>query len=210
MDATPQLMGMEDGDNENAEALRLNHMYQETMKLVSFAAPRKDMYLAYMENLKLLTNKLQSMTLNIGAAVIEDVGKTVTNDVGAASGQDEAQFGTPLSCILDPKVSQTNGRKRGTNGKEIVEASGRIKSGIELATEKNLRKCRVLQTNMLKQLEISKARENLQQSKLVGLSIVILFTGSKVHPQLFECFGSIFTHFCSLLFFMHKSDLLSY
>ncbi|GAB2302088.1 hypothetical protein Dimus_036109, partial [Dionaea muscipula] len=168
MDATPQLMGMEDEDNENAEALRLNHMYQETIKLVSFAAPRKDMYLAYMENLKLLTNKLQSMTLNIGAALIEDVvGKTVTNDVGEASGQDEAQFGTPLSRILDPKVSQTKGRKRGTNGKEIVEASGRIKSGIELATEKNLRKCRVLQTNMLKQLKISKARENLQQSKLV-------------------------------------------
>ncbi|GAB2274514.1 BRCA1-associated RING domain protein 1 [Dionaea muscipula] len=38
------------------------------------------MYLAYMENLQLLTNKLQSMTLNAGADVIEDVGTTVTNN----------------------------------------------------------------------------------------------------------------------------------
>ncbi|GAB2285902.1 hypothetical protein Dimus_020337 [Dionaea muscipula] len=138
MDATPQLMGMEDGDNENAEVLRLNHMTQESMKLACIAAPRKDMYLAYMENLQLLTNKLQSMsTLNIGAAMIENV----EQDLGASIG-DGAQFSTPLSRILDPKVSQTKGRKRVTNGKEVTQASGRIKSGIELATEKNLRKCR--------------------------------------------------------------------
>ncbi|GAB2301728.1 hypothetical protein Dimus_035754 [Dionaea muscipula] len=100
---------------------------------------RKDMYLAYMENLQLLTNKLQSMsTLNIGAAMIEDV----EQDLGASIG-DGAQFSTPLSRILDPKVSQTKGRKRVTNGKEVTQASGRIKSGIELATEKNLKKCRV-------------------------------------------------------------------
>ncbi|GAB2268356.1 hypothetical protein Dimus_003321 [Dionaea muscipula] len=115
------------------------------MKLAQIAAPHKDMYLAYMENVQQLTNKLQSMALNIGAPMIENIRTTVTNNVGEASGNanDEAQFGTPLSRILDPKVSQTKGRKRGTNGKEIVEASGQIKSGIELATEKNLRKCRV-------------------------------------------------------------------
>ncbi|GAB2265927.1 hypothetical protein Dimus_000960 [Dionaea muscipula] len=88
MDATPTLMGIEDGDNENVEVLRLNHMFQESMKLACIAAPHKDMYLAYKENLQLLTNKLQSMTLNIGAAVIEDIGTTVTNDVGAVLGQD--------------------------------------------------------------------------------------------------------------------------
>ncbi|GAB2292716.1 hypothetical protein Dimus_026953 [Dionaea muscipula] len=113
-------------------------MTQESMKLALFAAPRKDMYLAYMENLQLLTNKLQSMTLNAGADVIEDVGTTMTNNAN-----DPVQLSTPFSRILDPKVSQTEGRKRVTNGKEITEASGRIKSGIELATEKNLRKCRV-------------------------------------------------------------------
>ncbi|GAB2269114.1 hypothetical protein Dimus_004043 [Dionaea muscipula] len=71
---------MEDGDNENVEVLRFNHMTQGSMKLACIAAPRKDMYLAYMENLQLLTNKLQSMTLNAEADVIEDVGTTVTNN----------------------------------------------------------------------------------------------------------------------------------
>ncbi|GAB2281443.1 hypothetical protein Dimus_016031, partial [Dionaea muscipula] len=131
MDATPQLMGIEDGDNENAEVLRFNHMTQESMKLACIAAPRKDIYLAYMKNLQLLTDKLQSMTSSLEAIVIEDVRTTVTHDGGVAIQQnDEAQFSIPLSRILDLKVSQTKGRKRGTEGKEVAQALGRIKSGI--------------------------------------------------------------------------------
>ncbi|GAB2294660.1 hypothetical protein Dimus_028856 [Dionaea muscipula] len=40
--------------------------------------------------------------------------------------------------ILDPNVSKTKGRKK---GKKIVEGSGRIKSSLELATQKRKRKC---------------------------------------------------------------------
>ncbi|GAB2294538.1 hypothetical protein Dimus_028742 [Dionaea muscipula] len=90
---------MEDGDNENGEVLRLNHITQESMKLALFAAPRKDMYLAYMENLQLLTNKLQSMTLNAGADVIEDVGTTVTNNAN-----DPVEVFDPEAYTYDDEV----------------------------------------------------------------------------------------------------------
>ncbi|GAB2284395.1 hypothetical protein Dimus_018849 [Dionaea muscipula] len=41
--------------------------------------------------------------------------------------------------ILDPHVSRTKGQKR---GKEIVSGTGRMKSGLEIATKKNKRMCR--------------------------------------------------------------------
>ncbi|GAB2276403.1 hypothetical protein Dimus_011131 [Dionaea muscipula] len=44
------------------------------------------------------------------------------------------------SLLLDPHVSQTKGRKKGKE--KIHSSAGRIKSDIELATEKNLRLCR--------------------------------------------------------------------
>ncbi|GAB2285482.1 hypothetical protein Dimus_019931 [Dionaea muscipula] len=46
----------------------------------------------------------------------------------------------PHVMILDPNLSQTKGRKRDGKGKEVV-ASGRLKSGLELSTNKRKRKC---------------------------------------------------------------------
>ncbi|GAB2272689.1 hypothetical protein Dimus_007511 [Dionaea muscipula] len=44
--------------------------------------------------------------------------------------------------ILDPLLSQTKGRKRDARGKEVTNSSTRIKSGLELATNKRKRNCR--------------------------------------------------------------------
>ncbi|GAB2272416.1 hypothetical protein Dimus_007241 [Dionaea muscipula] len=41
--------------------------------------------------------------------------------------------------LLDPNVSKTKGRRK---GKEIVDGSGRMKSSLELATQKRKRKCK--------------------------------------------------------------------
>ncbi|GAB2299501.1 hypothetical protein Dimus_033568 [Dionaea muscipula] len=46
----------------------------------------------------------------------------------------------PQVMLLDPNLSQTKGRKRDGKGKEVV-ASARLKSGLELSTNKRKRKC---------------------------------------------------------------------
>ncbi|GAB2299054.1 hypothetical protein Dimus_033128 [Dionaea muscipula] len=43
--------------------------------------------------------------------------------------------------IQDPNVSQTKGRKRDAKGKEKVQAPGRMKSGLELASIRKKRLC---------------------------------------------------------------------
>lgn len=48
----------------------------------------------------------------------------------------------PQYNILDPQVSQTKGRRKDPKGKDIVQSSCRMKSGLELSTKKNLRKCK--------------------------------------------------------------------
>ncbi|GAB2292693.1 hypothetical protein Dimus_026930 [Dionaea muscipula] len=43
--------------------------------------------------------------------------------------------------LLDPNISQTKGRKKDAKGKEDVESSGRLKSGVEVNLGKRKRKC---------------------------------------------------------------------
>ncbi|GAB2285592.1 hypothetical protein Dimus_020038 [Dionaea muscipula] len=44
--------------------------------------------------------------------------------------------------ILDPRLSQTKGRKKDAKGKVVTHSSDRIKSGIEIATQGRKRLCR--------------------------------------------------------------------
>ncbi|GAB2295382.1 hypothetical protein Dimus_029555 [Dionaea muscipula] len=83
----------------------------------------------------------QELTKVAGQAKSKEAYDLVIETAKVLSIQVEALNGNvPHVMLLDPNLSQTKGRKRDGKGKEVV-ASGRLKSGLELSTNKRKRKC---------------------------------------------------------------------
>ncbi|GAB2281892.1 hypothetical protein Dimus_016456 [Dionaea muscipula] len=122
-------------DNEHGGALRFNHACQELTKLASIAAPSKEAYIILMEGAKELSKKVHD-TLKLSSA-------TSLGDSTAVPNEPQVNYSSPLSqlMLLDPNISQTKGRKKDAKGKEDVESSGRLKSGVEVNLGKRKRKC---------------------------------------------------------------------
>ncbi|GAB2281776.1 hypothetical protein Dimus_016343 [Dionaea muscipula] len=131
MDSAPLLT---DGDGEHADAIRLNPMVTEAAKLACESSSYNEAYLAYMENLKALSEKLRAIII------------FVVSTRGPAGETSEVVSNIPVqpqsTLVLDPNISQTKGRKKDAKGKEVAVPSGHIKSGIEIATEKRKRMCK--------------------------------------------------------------------
>ncbi|GAB2292719.1 hypothetical protein Dimus_026956 [Dionaea muscipula] len=122
-----------DGDNEHAEVLRLNHLCKEMTQLACRSAPHEDAYLLCVEGVKELSQKVDALITSKSG---------VTKVVANVNDQPEPSNADMPQIILDPLLSQTKGRKRDARGKEVTNSSTRIKSGLELATNKRKRNCR--------------------------------------------------------------------
>ncbi|GAB2287855.1 hypothetical protein Dimus_022210 [Dionaea muscipula] len=126
---------MRDGDGEHVDVLRLNHMCQELTK-VAGQAKSKEAYDFVIETAKVLSIQVEALNGSSSARVnLEELAGMSTNVEEAINA-----VNVPHVMLLDPNLSQTKGRKRDGKGKEVV-ASGRLKSGLELSTNKRKRKC---------------------------------------------------------------------
>ncbi|GAB2298100.1 hypothetical protein Dimus_032172, partial [Dionaea muscipula] len=135
MDSRTKIM---DGDSDHAAATRLNHMTQEATKLAFVSAPYNESYMEYMETMKDLSETLGLLITSILSrrGPVGEASLVVSND------HVQNQTTSPVeSLLLDLNISQTKGRKKDAKGKEVAP-SGRIKSGIELVTEKKKRICK--------------------------------------------------------------------
>ncbi|GAB2297778.1 hypothetical protein Dimus_031865 [Dionaea muscipula] len=135
MDSRTKIM---DGDSDHAVATRLNHMTQEATKLAFVSAPYNVSYMEYMETMKDLSERLGLLITYVLShrGLVGEASLVVSNDHA------QNQTTTPVeTLLLDPNISRTKGRKKDAKGKEVAP-SGRIKSGIELATEKKKRICK--------------------------------------------------------------------
>ncbi|GAB2283613.1 hypothetical protein Dimus_018119, partial [Dionaea muscipula] len=103
-------------------------------------------YLAFMEGAKSLSDLVEAA---ISQAMSLRVAKRSNSKVASHEPDPLEDAATHLSTptnltelfIQDPNVSQTKWRKKDAKGKDKVEASGRMKSGIELATAWKKRLC---------------------------------------------------------------------
>ncbi|GAB2290218.1 hypothetical protein Dimus_024499 [Dionaea muscipula] len=122
-----------DGSSEQVDIVRLNHMCQEATRLACRGATYNDFYVAYMETMNGLSDRLDTIiTLGMSSRTLaREVSEVVSNNLVQSQ-----------SLLLDPNISQTKGIKTDTKGKEVATPSGQIKSGIELAIEKRKRMCK--------------------------------------------------------------------
>ncbi|GAB2266011.1 hypothetical protein Dimus_001041 [Dionaea muscipula] len=99
--------------------------------------PFNETYAAYMERVKYTSEKVEAAMKTVM------LNRASGGETMVAGNEPEVNTDTHLSQIkiLDPNVSQTNGRKKDAKGKENVQASDRIKSSIELSTQKKKRLC---------------------------------------------------------------------
>ncbi|GAB2266410.1 hypothetical protein Dimus_001418 [Dionaea muscipula] len=102
-------------------------------QLACCSAPHEDAYLLCVEGVKELSQKVEALITSRSG---------VTRVVANINDHPEPSNADMSKIILDPLLSQTKGRKRDARGKEVTNSSARIKSGLELATNKRKRKCR--------------------------------------------------------------------
>ncbi|GAB2277601.1 hypothetical protein Dimus_012309 [Dionaea muscipula] len=141
MEPSTQLMS---GDNEHDEALRVNYLTQHFSQLTFAAAPYNETFIICKELLddgsKKVASALKSVMLS-RATKLE--GTQVASNFHASDVPPNLSSNTLDQMsqfkLLDPNVSKTKGRRK---GKEIVDGSGRMKSSLELATQKRKRKCK--------------------------------------------------------------------
>ncbi|GFZ14305.1 hypothetical protein Acr_24g0004950 [Actinidia rufa] len=118
-----------DDGKEKSEALRLSHMCQESTKLACLAAPSNEAYTIYIETMNGLFEKLIKVTSNVPP-------------IDVCLEKDNVHTTEPSHLLIsDLNISQTKGRKKDTMGKSASIQFGRLKSGIEMALNKNKRKC---------------------------------------------------------------------
>ncbi|GAB2280975.1 hypothetical protein Dimus_015592 [Dionaea muscipula] len=126
------------GDTEQSEAIRLNHMCQEMTRLAFKSAPFNEVYVAYMEGVKYTSDKVEAaiksvMSNRAAGGPTSVVSNVLTEPVPNFENPDNQMK------ILNPNVLQTKGRKKDAKGKEKVQAFSRLKSSIELSTQKKKR-----------------------------------------------------------------------
>ncbi|GAB2294910.1 hypothetical protein Dimus_029101 [Dionaea muscipula] len=141
MEPSTQLMS---GDNEHDEALRFNYLTQHFSQLTFAAAP-------YYETFNICKDLLDDGSKKVASALKSVMLSRAANLDGTqvASNFHASDVPPNLSSntldqmsqfkLLDPNVSKTKGRRK---GKEIVDGSSRMKSSLELATQKRKRKCK--------------------------------------------------------------------
>ncbi|GAB2283279.1 hypothetical protein Dimus_017800 [Dionaea muscipula] len=110
-------------------------MCTEMTRLACRGAPFKQGYLAFMEGAKYTSDLVE-------VAISQAVMKRAALD-GSSKVATHVPGGPHLTelLILDPNVSQSKGRKKEVKGKDKVQWSGRMKSGLEVATTRNKRLC---------------------------------------------------------------------
>ncbi|GAB2291911.1 hypothetical protein Dimus_026161 [Dionaea muscipula] len=107
---------------------------QSRLKVVG-RAKSKEAYDLVIETAKVLSIQVEALNGSSSARVnLEELAKQPDVEESINAGN------VPHVMLLDPNLSQTKGRKRDGKGKEVV-ASGRLKSGLELSTNKRKRKC---------------------------------------------------------------------
>ncbi|GAB2301783.1 hypothetical protein Dimus_035808 [Dionaea muscipula] len=141
MEPSTQLMS---GDNEHDEALRFNYLTQHFSQLTFAAAPYNETFNICKDLLddgsKKVASALKSVMLSRAANLD---GTQVASNFHASDVPPNLSSNTLDQMsqfkLLDPNVSKTKGRRK---GKEIVDGSSRMKSSLELATQKRKRKCK--------------------------------------------------------------------
>ncbi|GAB2299027.1 hypothetical protein Dimus_033102 [Dionaea muscipula] len=141
MEPSTQLMS---GDNEHDEALKVNYLTQHFSQLTFAAAPYNETFIICKDLLddgsKKVASALKYVMLS-RATKLE--GTQVASNFHASDVPPNLSSNTLDQMsqfkLLDPNVSKTKGRRK---GKEIVDGSGRMKSSLELATQKRKRKCK--------------------------------------------------------------------
>ncbi|GAB2295891.1 hypothetical protein Dimus_030040 [Dionaea muscipula] len=119
-------------------------MCQEMTRLPWRSVSFKEGYLAFMEGAKYTSDLVEAA---IYQAMLLRAAKRDNSKVASHEPDPLAtHLSTPTNLtelfIQDPNVSQTKGRKKDAKGKEKVQASGRMKSGLELASTRKKRLCR--------------------------------------------------------------------
>ncbi|GAB2280217.1 hypothetical protein Dimus_014860 [Dionaea muscipula] len=125
---------------ENLEASSLPSNTETALLQGRRAARIPKLPIVLLPNFEVYTVCLEGVN-ELSKKVDETISYVLANRTASPKKVDETLTHDPLSrsFLLDPQISQTKGRKK---GKEKSHGSGRFKSGIERATEKNLRLCR--------------------------------------------------------------------